>query len=83
MKAEPPLEPAAPPPPAAPLAALAVFLTLKQLRERLPLSERTIRGEIKKGHIPCIKLHGARRLLFDWESVRTALLRQQRGGDAA
>ena len=64
-------------------SALAAFITLTQLRERLPLSERTIRNEIRKGSLPVIKLPGSRRLLFDWETVRNTLLRHQRGEGAA
>ena len=63
-------------------SGLAVFITLSQLRERLPLSERTIRGQIKKGLLPVIILPGSRRLLFDWETVRSTLLRHQRGEGA-
>jgi len=94
VKVEPPFESAtsshlpAPPsalqqPDAAPLSAPSAFLTLRQLCERLPLSERTIRGLIKKGHLPVIILPHSRRLLFDFESVRNSLLRRQRGGGAA
>ena len=69
-------------PDAAPPSALAEFINLQQLCERLPLSERSIRAAIKKGHIPCIKLPGSRRLIFCWETTRGALLRYQRGTGA-
>jgi len=46
----------------------------------VPLSERTLREEIKKGRIPAIRLPGGRRLLFHMPSVEKALLRFQRGG---
>ena len=56
------------------------FLDFKQLCERLPLGERTLREAIKRRQIPHVRLPGARRLLFDWENVRAALLRYQKGG---
>ena len=56
------------------------FLDFKQLCERLPLGERTLREAIKRRIIPHVRLPGARRLLFDWENVRAALLRHQQGG---
>jgi hypothetical protein len=94
VKEEPPFESATGPhlaalpaalqhPAAAPHSALEGFLTLEQLRERLPLSERTIRGLAKKGLLPVVVLPKSRRLLFDWETVRNALLRHQRGEGAA
>jgi hypothetical protein len=46
----------------------------------VPLGERTLREEIKKGHIPAIRMPGGRRLLFHMPSVERALLRFQRGG---
>jgi excisionase family DNA binding protein len=55
------------------------FLSAEQLLQRLPISRGTLRNWIKAGKLPVIRLTG-RRLLFDWESVRTALLRRQRGG---
>ena len=57
----------------------AGFLTVKQLLERLPISRRTLATHRAKGLIPWISLGG--RVLFDWESVRAALLRQQRAGE--
>ena len=56
------------------------FLGFKTLCELVPLSERTLRKAVKKGQIPHIRLPGARRLLFDWETTRQAILRFQRGG---
>src|SRR5262249_23651102 len=52
------------------------FITVNQLLDRLPISRRTLSEHRKKGVIPWINLGG--RVLFDWESVRAALLRQQR-----
>jgi predicted DNA-binding transcriptional regulator AlpA len=54
----------------------AGFLTVNQLLERLPISRRTLYLHRKKGLIPSIQLGD--RLLFDWASVRAALLRRQR-----
>jgi hypothetical protein len=57
----------------------AGFLTVDQLLQRVPISRRTLSAHRAKGRIPWINLGG--RVLFDWESVRNALLRQQRGGE--
>jgi predicted site-specific integrase-resolvase len=59
-------------------ATPAGFLTTSQLLERLPISRRTLSTHRAKGLIPYILLGG--RVLFCWDSVRAALLRQQRGG---
>jgi hypothetical protein len=56
------------------------FLDVPGLLARLPISERTLREEIKKRRIPAIRLPGSRRLLFDWPSVQRSLLRFQTGG---
>jgi predicted site-specific integrase-resolvase len=52
------------------------FIDTKQLLARLPVSRRTLHSWRKSGKIPSIRLCG-RRVLFDWESVRTAILRAQ------
>ena len=57
----------------------AGFLTVTQLLERLPISRRTLANHRRKGLIPWINLGG--RVLFDWPSVRGALLRQQRASE--
>jgi hypothetical protein len=57
----------------------AGFLTVGQLLERVPISRRTLANHRRKGLIPWINLGG--RVLFDWPSVRTALLRQQRASE--
>lgn len=51
-----------------------------ELVARLPQGPRTLREEIKRGRIPHIRLPGARRLLFDWQSVQRSLLRFEQGG---
>ena len=56
-----------------------VFLSATALLDRLPVSRRTLHNWMKDGTIPYIKTSG-RRVLFDWPSVRAALLRKQRGG---
>lgn len=53
------------------------FLTVNQLLERLPISRRTLAKHRMAGKIPSIQLGD--RVLFDWATVREALLRQQRG----
>ena len=61
-------------------AVPAGFLDFVGLLLAVPLGERTLRTEIKKGHIPAIKMPGGRRLLFHWPSVEKALIRYQKGG---
>ncbi len=56
------------------------LIEFPELLRRVPLSERTLREAIKRRQIPHIRLPGARRLLFDWESVRLALTRFEKGG---
>jgi hypothetical protein len=58
------------------------FLSSDQLLKRLPISRGTLRNWCANGSLPYIKAGGARRILFDWPSVREALLRRQRGGVA-
>lgn len=56
------------------------ILSLDQLRQRLPLSERSIRTAIRRRLIPAIRLPGGRKFLFDWDSVSAALKRFEHGG---
>jgi len=56
------------------------FLSLEQLAEMLGVSVGTIRNWRRRGLLPTIELPGARRIIFDRQSVRDALLRRQRGG---
>ncbi len=55
------------------------FLSADQLLTRLPISRGTLRNWCADGSIPYIATPG-RRILFDWPSVRAAMLRRQRGG---
>ncbi len=55
------------------------FLTVTQLLERVPISRRTLANHRRKGLIPWIDLGG--RVLFNWESVKAALLRRQRASE--
>ena len=55
------------------------FLSAEQLLQRLPICRATLRTWTKAGKLPVIRLTG-RRLLYDWESCRMAILRHQRGG---
>lgn len=57
------------------------FITERELlRDFLPVSRRTLTSWKAKGWIPFIKAPGGRRVLYDSASVRTALIRLQRGG---
>jgi len=55
------------------------FLSESQILPRLGVSRRTLGNWRSKGVIPYIRPPGSRRILFDWESVRNALLRRQIG----
>lgn len=52
------------------------FLSEADLLQRLPISRRTLFEWRTAGKIPFVRI--GRRLLFDWGSVREALLRLQR-----
>jgi predicted site-specific integrase-resolvase len=54
------------------------FLSESQLLPRLGVSRRTLKTWRDRGLIPFCRLPGSRRILFDWESVRGALLRAQK-----
>lgn len=56
------------------------FADFSGLAAAVPLGERTLREEIKKGNIPAIRMPGGRRLLFHMPSVERSLLRFQKGG---
>jgi hypothetical protein len=56
------------------------FTDFPGLLAAVPLGERTVREEIKKGRIPAIRMPGGRRLIFHLPSVERALLRFQKGG---
>lgn len=56
------------------------FTDFPGLLAAVPLGERTMREEIKKGRIPAIRMPGGRRLIFHMPSVERALLRFQQGG---
>jgi hypothetical protein len=55
------------------------FIDERELLRRIPVSRRTLFSWREKQKIPFVNL-GTRRILFHWDSVREALLRQQRGG---
>jgi predicted site-specific integrase-resolvase len=61
-------------------AGASRFLSTDQLLADLPISRRTLGSWRKKGLIPYIKI--GRRVLFDSESVRQALRRREREGQA-
>jgi predicted site-specific integrase-resolvase len=55
------------------------FLSQSELLPRLGISRRTLANWRRRGLIPYVKLPGSRRLLFDWQNVKAALLRQEKG----
>ena len=55
------------------------FKSETEILQLVPVSRRTWGNWKAKGIVPYVKL--GRRCLYDWESVRKALLRLQRGGD--
>lgn len=63
------------------VAILAAFIDFTELAKRVPLCERSLREAVRRGKIPSIKLPGARRVMFHWDSVQAALLRMQRGAE--
>lgn len=52
---------------------------MKEVARRLMCSVGTIQNWRRSGKLPYIKTPG-RLVLFDWPSVKVALLRMQRGG---
>jgi hypothetical protein len=57
----------------------AGFKTEGEILQLVPVCRRTLSNWKAKGVIPHLKI--GRRVLYDWDSVRAALLRQQRGGE--
>jgi predicted site-specific integrase-resolvase len=55
------------------------FLSEIQILPRLGVSRRTLANWRTRGLIPYVRLPGSRRILFDWDSVKAALMRQQNG----
>lgn len=53
------------------------FVTTDELLKKIPISRRTLTNWRHRKLIPYIKLPGTRRVLFDFESVRAALLRME------
>ena len=64
---------------AAPQSAPEGFIDTGELSRRLNCSAGTIQNWRRSGKLPYIKTPG-RLILFDWTSVKTTLLRMQRGG---
>jgi len=58
------------------------FISERELRQRLPLSGRTLYSMRTSGRLPFVRLPGSRRVIYHWRSVEAALLRQQRGMEA-
>ncbi len=55
------------------------FIDEAELRERLPVSRRTLHTWRVDGKLPYVRLPGSKRLFYHWPSVEAALLRQQKG----
>ena len=55
------------------------FIDTEELSRRLNCSVGTIQNWRRSGKLPYIKTPG-RLVIFDWPSVKVALLRMQRGG---
>jgi hypothetical protein len=53
------------------------FISESQLLTKIPVCRRTLNSWRQKKLIPFIRLPGTRRLLYDFESVRAALLRME------
>ena len=51
-----------------------LILSVRELAERLRLSENGVRKLVRKGKIPA--LHAGRSIRFDWDEVLVALMRQ-------
>jgi predicted site-specific integrase-resolvase len=54
------------------------FIDRAELARRLKVSIGSVHNYCRQGKIGYIKL--GRRVVFDWDTVRECLLRQQRGG---
>jgi predicted site-specific integrase-resolvase len=55
------------------------FKSEKEILLLVGVSRRTLKSWRERGLIPYVKLPGSRRILFDWDSVKSALMRQQQG----
>jgi len=51
------------------------FISASQLLKRIQICKRTLQSWVKSGQIPAVRLRGARRVLYHWPSVESALLR--------
>jgi hypothetical protein len=56
------------------------FIDFADLKQRVPMCERSLREAVRKGIIPSIILPGSRKRLFHWPAVEGALKRHQQGG---
>jgi len=61
-------------------AITSKIISETQLLEEIPVCRRTLKSWREKKLIPFIQMPGSRRILYDFESVRSALLRMERGG---
>ena len=60
---------------------MQAFLTAVELAQRLRVQPQTIRGWVRQGRIPVIRL-SAKALRFDWGDVMAALKRHGSATDA-
>lgn len=64
----------------APQQTIRDIITEAELLKRIPVCRRTLFTWRENGHIPFIRVPGAKKPLYHLESVMSALLRMQRGG---
>lgn len=62
-------------------AAAVGIISETQLLGKIPICRRTLHSWREKNLIPFIRLPGTRRILYDYESVRAALLRMERSAE--
>jgi predicted site-specific integrase-resolvase len=55
------------------------FISESQILQKIPVCRRTLHAWRRKNLIPYIKLPGTRRILYDFEAVRVALMRMSHG----
>jgi predicted site-specific integrase-resolvase len=60
-----------------------LFITERELLEKLPITRRTLYAWRKRGIIPFIRKPGGKGLIYNWHRVQETLgrLEQNRGGE--
>ena len=56
------------------------YIDFRTLKNRVPYCESGLRKKIQDGTLPSIVLPGARKRLFSWPAVVTALRQYEQGG---